>query len=84
MVFTLSILNLNNFYEENFMYPMSTKSKVIRISLLPVWLVIWIVGGTTLAFAYIFEGIWNGMDKLRDKFEEWVNNIAPLDKDKKV
>lgn len=66
------------------MYRMSIKSKVIRISLLPVWLVIWMVGGTALAFAYLFEGIWNGMDKLRDKFEEWVNNVAPLDKDKKV
>ena len=66
------------------MYPMSKKSKVIRISLLPIWLVIWMVGGIALAFAYIFEGIWNGMDKLRDKFEEWVNNVAPLDKDKKV
>ena len=66
------------------MYHMGTKSKVIHISLLPVWLVIWMVGGTALAFAYIFEGIWNGMDKLRDNFEEWVHNIAPLDKDKKV
>jgi hypothetical protein len=37
------------------MYHMSTKSKVIRISLLPVWLVIWMVGGTALAFAYAFE-----------------------------
>lgn len=66
------------------MYPMSKRSKAIRIALLPVWLVIWIVGGVALGLAYLFEGIWNGMDKLRDKFEEWVNNIAPLDKDKKV
>lgn len=66
------------------MYRMSKKSLAIRISLLPVWLVIWMVGGIALAFAYIFEGIWNGMDKLRDKFEEWINNVAPLDRDKKV
>lgn len=68
------------------MYRMSTNSKVIRISLLPVWLVIWMVGGIALVFAYVFEGIWSGMDKLRDKFEGWVNSVAPLDsdKDKKV
>lgn len=64
------------------MYRMSTKSKVIRISLLPIWLVIWMVGGIALAFAYFFEAIWKGMDNLRDDFEGWVHNIAPLDKDK--
>ena len=61
------------------MYKMSTRSKTIRIILLPVWVIIWIFGGIALAFAYVFEGLWNGMEKLRDAFEDWINNIAPLD-----
>lgn len=61
------------------MYKMSTRSKTIRIMLIPLWALIWIFGGVALAFAYVFEGLWNGMDKLRDAFEDWVNNIAPLD-----
>lgn len=64
------------------MYRMGTKSMVIRISLLPIWLTIWILGRIALSLAYFFNGIWNVMDSLRDTFEEWVHSIAPLDKDK--
>lgn len=58
---------------------MSKKSKAIRICLLPIWILIWFVGGIGLGLAYFFEAIWSGMDKVRDKFEEWVNNIAPVE-----
>lgn len=61
------------------MYPMSRRSKTIRIALLPVWLIVWLVGGVAMVLAYVFNGVWETMDKLRDKFESWVNNVAPLD-----
>lgn len=60
------------------MYKMKTRSKVIRLALLPVWLTVWLVGGAAMVLAYIFNGMWETMDKLRDKFESWVNDIAPL------
>ena len=62
------------------MYKMSTRSKVIRIALLPIWLVLWVVGGITYLLNDLFEFIWEHMDKLMDKFMSWVNRIAPLDK----
>ncbi|EFO8707805.1 hypothetical protein HPM00_004175 [Salmonella enterica] len=58
---------------------MSRRSKTIRIALLPVWLIVWLVGGVAMVLAYVFNGVWETMDKLRDKFESWVNNVAPLD-----
>ncbi len=61
------------------MYPMSRRSKTIRIALLPVWLIVWLAGGAAMVLAYVFNGVWETMDKLRDKFESWVNNVAPLD-----
>lgn len=65
---------------------MSKKSLAIRIALLPVWIVLWIVGGITYLLSDFFEFIWGCMDSLMDKFMSWVNRIAPLDsdKDKKV
>ena len=68
------------------MYPMSKKSLAIRIALLPVWLVLWVLGGITYLLNDVFEFIWDCMDNLMDKFMSWVNRIAPLDsdKDKKV
>lgn len=61
------------------MLPMSKKSKVIRIALIPIWLAIWVIGGLTLVLAHIFDHLWSGMDKARDSFESWVHRIAPLD-----
>lgn len=61
------------------MYKMSKRSKIIRIALLPAWLIIWLVGAVAMVLAYIFDGVYNAMDKLRDKFESWANDIAPLD-----
>ena len=68
------------------MYRMSKKSLAIRIALLPVWIVLWVVGGITYLLNDFFEFIWDCMDSLMDKFMSWVNRIAPLDsdKDKKV
>lgn len=68
------------------MYRMSKKSLAIRIALLPVWIVLWVVGGITYLLSDFFEFIWDCMDSLMDKFMNWVNRIAPLDsdKDKKV
>ena len=68
------------------MYPMSKKSLAIRIALLPVWIVLWAVGGITYLLSDFFEFIWDYMDSLMGKFMRLVNRIAPLDsdKDKKV
>lgn len=60
------------------MYPMTNRSLVIRIVLLPVYVVLWILGGIALTAYYLTEKLWNFLDKLMDKFEAWVNRIAPL------
>lgn len=61
------------------MYPMSKRSKIIRWSLLPLWLPLWVIGLVILILNLTFEKLWYVVDFLRDKFESWVNNIAPLD-----
>lgn len=61
------------------MYPMSRRSKIIRWSLLPLWLPLWVIGLVILILNLTFEKLWYVVDFLRDKFESWVNNIAPLD-----
>lgn len=68
------------------MYPMSKKSLAIRIALLPVYIVLWVLGGITYLLSDFFEFIRDCMDNLMDKFMNWVNRLAPLDsdKDKKV
>lgn len=61
------------------MYPMSRRSKIIRWSLLPLWLPLWVIGLVILILNLTFEKLWYVVDFLRDKFESWVNDIAPLD-----
>ena len=61
------------------MYPMSRRSKIIRWSLLPLWLPLWAIGLVILILNLTFEKLWYVVDFLRDKFESWVNDIAPLD-----
>lgn len=61
------------------MYPMSRRSKIIRWSLLPLWLPLWFIGLVILILNLTFEKLWYVVDFLRDKFESWVNDIAPLD-----
>lgn len=60
------------------MYQMGKRSLVIRIVLLPVYVVLWFLGGIAIAANYVTENVWNFLDKLMDKFEAWVNRIAPL------
>ena len=61
------------------MYPMGRRSKIIRWSLLPLWLPLWVIGLVILILNLTFEKLWYVVDFLRDKFESWVNDIAPLD-----
>ena len=61
------------------MYPMSRRSKIIRWSLLPLWLPLWVIGLVILILNLTFEKLWYVVDFLRDKFESWINDIAPLD-----
>lgn len=61
------------------MYPMNRRSKIIRWSLLPLWLPLWAIGLVILILNLTFEKLWYVVDFLRDKFESWVNDIAPLD-----
>lgn len=61
------------------MYPMSKRSKIIRWLLLPLWLPLWVIGLVILILNLTFEKLWYVVDFLRDKFESWVNDIAPLD-----
>lgn len=60
------------------MYRMSKRSKAIRILLLPVWLCIFLTGLPLLGLTYTFDYLWQRIDMIRDKFEAWVNKIAPL------
>lgn len=62
------------------MYQMSKRSLVIRIALLPVYIVLWFLGSIALTAYYLTEKLWNFLDKLMYKFEAWVHKIAPLDK----
>lgn len=66
------------------MYPMSKRSLLIRIALLPVYVALWFFGGIIALISYIAEKAWNFMDRLMDKFMAWVTKVAPLDSDKKV
>lgn len=61
------------------MYQMSRRSKIIRWSLMPLWLPLWVIGLVILILNLTFEKLWYVVDFLRDKFESWVNDIAPLD-----
>ena len=65
------------------MYKMGKRSLAIRIALLPIWVVLWVVGGICYLLVESFEFIWERMDNFMDKFMAWVNRIAPLDMDKK-
>lgn len=62
------------------MYQMSKRSLVTRILLLPVYVVLWFLGGIALTAYYLTEKLWNFLDKLMDKFEAWVHKVAPLGK----
>lgn len=61
------------------MYRMSGKSKLIRLSLLPLWIPFWVVGLVILTLNLAFDKLWIFVDTARDRFESWVNKIAPLD-----
>lgn len=61
------------------MYKMRGRSKIIRLLIFPLWLPLWAVGLLILILNLTFEHLWGGVDFLRDKFESWVNRIAPLD-----
>lgn len=61
------------------MYKMSKRSLAIRITLLPIFLPLWIIGLIILILNLTFERLWDVVDYSRDKFMSWVNRIAPLD-----
>lgn len=61
------------------MYQMSKRSLVIRIVLLPVYIVLWFLNGIALTTYFLTEKLWNFLDKLMHKFETWTDKIAPLD-----
>lgn len=66
------------------MYRMSKKSLAIRIAVLPVYLVLWFFDGIAGALSYLAEKLWDFMDSLMDKFESWINRVAPLEDNEKV
>lgn len=62
------------------MYKMSKRSLAIRLAMVPVVIPLWFVGLIILTLSLIFEKLWYAIDYCRDKFEDWVNRIAPLGK----
>ena len=62
------------------MYPMTKRSLGIRLAILPVFLVMWFIAGIVLIGLHIFEFLCERLDKLRDRFEAWINRVAPLGK----
>lgn len=61
------------------MYKMSKRSAAIRVFIMPLFLPLWAIGLVILLLNLTFDKLWDAVDKLRDKFESWVNRIAPLD-----
>ena len=58
---------------------MSKRSAAIRVLILPLFIPLWAIGLVILLLNLTFDKLWDVVDKLRDKFESWVNRIAPLD-----
>ena len=58
---------------------MSKRSAAIRVFIMPLFLPLWAIGLVILLLNLTFDKLWDAVDKLRDKFESWVNRIAPLD-----
>lgn len=61
------------------MYKMSKRSAAIRVLIMPLFLSLWAIGLVILLLNLTFDKLWDVVDKLRDRFESWVNRVAPLD-----
>lgn len=61
------------------MYKMSKRSVAIRVLILPLFIPLWAIGLVILLLNLVFDKLWDVVDKLRDRFESWVNRVAPLD-----
>lgn len=61
------------------MYKMSTKSKVGRISLLPVFSLLWIIWVLFSVTVFIFECLESKSAYALDKFQSMVDKYFPLD-----
>ncbi|QHJ80775.1 MAG: hypothetical protein [Bacteriophage sp.] len=62
------------------MYKMSKRSLAIRLAIVPLVIPLWFVGLIILTLSLIFEKLGDVVEYCRDKFEDWVNRIAPLGK----
>ena len=58
---------------------MNKRSAAIRLLIMPLFLPLWAIGLTILLLNLTFDKLWDVVDKLRDRFESWVNRVAPLD-----
>lgn len=58
---------------------MSKRSAAIRVLIMPLFLPLWAIGLVILLLNLTFDKLWDVVDKLRDRFESWVNRVAPLD-----
>ena len=58
---------------------MSKRSAAIRVLIMPLFLPLLAIGLVIMLLNLTFDKLWDAVDKLRDKFESWVNRVAPLD-----
>lgn len=51
---------------------------LIRLLLLPIFLLLWAVGGIIMILYVAFESAFSALDRLLIKFLSWVNKISML------